>query len=142
MGIPVKWKSQFTQIRDMSNTKRFYLHIPSLALFFILLLSSSSCCYLPLVRCRPQAEILSIEILSEQLCENKLYLFSWKPCRAIELHNSKFTWGKVNYIHDNSLREGFVKRQEDWIYSSICNYIVLDPKIPEVIRIAPFLNYR
>jgi len=72
---------------------------------------------------------------------HKEYMFWQSGNHAIELHNSKFTWIKVNYIHDNPVRAGFVKRQEDWIYSSISNYMDLDSKIPEVIRIAPFLNF-
>jgi REP element-mobilizing transposase RayT len=34
----------------------------------------------------------------------------------------KFTYGKFEYIHDNPVRAGIVKNQEDYIYSSASNY--------------------
>ena len=30
---------------------------------------------------------------------------------------------KVNYIHENPVRAGYVEKAEDWIYSSASNYI-------------------
>ena len=72
---------------------------------------------------------------------HKEYMF-WIPGNhAIELYNSKFTWTKINYIHNNPVRAGFVRRQEDWIYSSISNYLDLESKIPEIVHISPLLNF-
>lgn len=72
---------------------------------------------------------------------HKEYMF-WIPGNhAIELYNSKFTRTKINYIHDNPVRAGFVRRQEDWIYSSISNYMDLESKIPEILRVSPLLNF-
>ncbi len=72
---------------------------------------------------------------------HKEYMF-WQPGNhAIELYNPEFTWTKINYIHDNPVRAGFVRKQEDWLYSSISTYMELESKIPEVIRVAPFLNF-
>jgi len=35
----------------------------------------------------------------------------------------KFTLQKLNYIHDNPVRAGYVLKQEHWIYSSASNYL-------------------
>jgi putative transposase len=45
---------------------------------------------------------------------------------AIELYSEKFVWDKINYIHNNPVRAGFVKKAEDWIYSSATNYYGLE----------------
>ena len=66
----------------------------------------------------------------------------WKTGNhAIELYNAKFTWEKVNYIHQNPVRAGLVDKAEDWLYSSASNYMGLESKLPEVITITPYLNF-
>lgn len=72
---------------------------------------------------------------------HKDYMFWQQGNHAIELYNPKFTWVKINYVHDNPVRAGFVKKQEDWIYSSVSNYMDLESKIPEVVMLPPFLNF-
>jgi len=72
--------------------------------------------------------------------KNKTYKVWQTGNHAIELFNEKFTWDKVNYIHQNPVRAGFVENPEDWIYSSAPNYaedgiIILE----EVTRIKPRL---
>lgn len=42
---------------------------------------------------------------------------------AIEVLNEKFVWTKINYIHNNPVKENFVKEPEHWVYSSASNYI-------------------
>lgn len=55
--------------------------------------------------------------------KNKTYKV-WKTGNhAIELYSEKFTWEKVNYIHQNPVKASFVRNQEDWIYSSASNYV-------------------
>ncbi len=72
---------------------------------------------------------------------HKSYKF-WKTGNhAIELNKSKFTWEKVNYIHMNPVKAGLVLKPEEWIYSSASNYMELESKISEVIRITPYLNF-
>ena len=61
---------------------------------------------------------------------------------AIELYSSRFIWEKVNYIHQNPVRAGLVRKAEDWVYSSASNYADIDSKLTDVIRIEPYLNYR
>ena len=45
--------------------------------------------------------------------------------RAKELVSEKFTMQKLDYIHLNPVRAGFVDKAEDWIYSSARNYLYL-----------------
>ncbi|MFZ6052734.1 transposase [Flavobacteriales bacterium DA487] len=60
---------------------------------------------------------------------------------AIGLYSEKFVWDKINYIHNNPVRAGFVKRIEDWKYSSAANYMELnDLVLEEVIRLNPRLQ--
>jgi REP element-mobilizing transposase RayT len=60
----------------------------------------------------------------------------WKPgCHAEALSTEKFLIQKVNYIHENPVRKGFVKLLEHWRHSSAGYWINGD--IPE-IPITPF----
>lgn len=54
--------------------------------------------------------------------KNKTYKVWKSGNHAIELYNERFTWEKVNYIHQNPVNAGFVAKQEDWLYSSVPNY--------------------
>ena len=54
--------------------------------------------------------------------KNKTYKVWKSGNHAIELYSEKFTWEKVNYIHQNPVRAGWVNNQEDWLYSSAPNY--------------------
>lgn len=51
---------------------------------------------------------------------------------AIELYSEKFTWDKINYIHNNPVEEQFVKKPEDWLYSSASNYVMGEGLLKEV----------
>ena len=61
---------------------------------------------------------------------------------AIELYDAKFTWQKINYIHQNPVRAGLVRKQEEWIYSSASNYMEMESILPEVITVSPYLNFK
>lgn len=52
----------------------------------------------------------------------KSYKFWQSGNHAIELVNERFTWDKINYIHNNPVAEGFVSKSSDWLYSSASNY--------------------
>ena len=41
---------------------------------------------------------------------------------------------KIEYIHHNPVRRGYVKNPEDWIYSSARNYILNDNSIITICR--------
>lgn len=58
--------------------------------------------------------------------KHKEFRFWQEGNHAIELFTAIFIWNKINYIHNNPVRAGFVKRPEDWIYSSASNYLDLE----------------
>ena len=45
---------------------------------------------------------------------------------AIEVYNENFIWDKINYIHNNPVRAGFVREPQEWVYSSASNYYGLE----------------
>ena len=45
---------------------------------------------------------------------------------AVELSNNDMLESKLNYIHDNPVRAGWVENAEDYLYSSARNYADLD----------------
>ena len=65
----------------------------------------------------------------------------WFPRNhAIELYSEKFIWTKVNYIHQNPVKAGFVVNAEDWVYSSASNYAEAENSVlPEVSCLTPRL---
>lgn len=48
------------------------------------------------------------------------------------VYSPKVLKTKINYIHNNPVREGLVKRPEDYLYSSARNYILDDHSIIKV----------
>jgi len=40
-----------------------------------------------------------------------------------ECFSRDFTYSKLNYTHENPVRAGWVKRAEDYLYSSACDYV-------------------
>ena len=40
----------------------------------------------------------------------------------VELSSSKMAWQKLNYIHNNPVRAGFVDKPEDYLYGSARSY--------------------
>ena len=50
--------------------------------------------------------------------------------------SDKFFCQKLEYIHQNPVRKGFVARPEDWLYSSARNYILGDNSIIAIDGIA------
>ena len=51
------------------------------------------------------------------------------------MFSENFIWDKINYIHNNPVRAGFVENQWDWLYSSATNYQDMENLI-EVEKIA------
>ncbi|GAB5417943.1 MAG: transposase [Crocinitomicaceae bacterium] len=65
----------------------------------------------------------------------------WKVgSHAIELYNERFTWIKINYIHKNPVKDGYVTRAEHWKYSSARNYLGMDSVLDEVCLIPSMLS--
>jgi len=42
--------------------------------------------------------------------------------KPIELLNPEMFYQKLNYIHDNPVKAGFVRKAEDWLYSSAIDF--------------------
>jgi REP element-mobilizing transposase RayT len=52
----------------------------------------------------------------------------------------RLAWIKINYIHDNPVKAGLVRNQEDWVYSSASNYCDEESVLEEVHCIVPMLT--
>ena len=50
----------------------------------------------------------------------------------IAITSDRFYWQKLEYIHNNPVREGLVQQAEQWEYSSARNYILGDHSLIEV----------
>jgi putative transposase len=53
-------------------------------------------------------------------------------CRPIGIDSEKFFHQKLNYLHENPVRKGFVEKPEYWQYSSARNYILNDHSVIKV----------
>ena len=71
---------------------------------------------------------------------NKTYKFWQSGNHAIELFTEKFVWEKINYIHNNPVKEKFVKNPQEWFYSSASNYWYGEGLLEEVHCLAPRLQ--
>jgi REP element-mobilizing transposase RayT len=71
---------------------------------------------------------------------NKTYKFWQSGNHAIELFTEKFVWEKINYIHNNPVKEKFVKNPQEWLYSSASNYWYGEGLLEEVRCLAPRLQ--
>jgi len=75
---------------------------------------------------------------ANESAKHKSFKFWQSGNHAIEVFTEKFVWKKINYIHDNPVRAGYVKNQWDWVYSSASNYQD-DESIIDVFKIPPML---
>ncbi|HPG41758.1 MAG TPA: transposase [bacterium] len=54
----------------------------------------------------------------------------WKDdFHPVAILSDEWFYQKLNYIHDNPIRKGFVIKQENWKYSSAANWILEDHSI-------------
>ncbi|MFH1676042.1 MAG: transposase [bacterium] len=51
------------------------------------------------------------------------------------IRNEKELFNTINYIHDNPVRKGLVKKQEDWAYSSAREWLTEEKGIIEIDRL-------
>ena len=72
--------------------------------------------------------------------KHKSYKFWQAGNHAIELVTERFTWDKINYIHNNPVEEGFVNKAEDWKYSSASNYHEQESLLEEVYCVPRMLQ--
>ena len=49
--------------------------------------------------------------------KHKSYKFWQVGNHAIEVYSLKFSWDKINYIHNNPVKAGFVNESYHWKYS-------------------------
>jgi hypothetical protein len=54
---------------------------------------------------------------------NRRYQFWQSENHPIELYSMPVIAQKIEYIHQNPVREGWVDRAEDYVYSSASNYV-------------------
>ncbi|WP_317174240.1 transposase [Kaistella flava (ex Peng et al. 2021)] len=54
---------------------------------------------------------------------NKKYQFWQYGNHAEEIYTLPFMWDKLNYIHLNPIRAGWVEKAQHYIYSSASNYV-------------------
>jgi len=54
---------------------------------------------------------------------NKLFQFWQQGNHPVELISKKWLGRRIEYTHDNPVRAGFVRKQEDYPYSSASNYL-------------------
>ncbi len=59
---------------------------------------------------------------AEKSVKHKNYKFWQAGNHAIEIYSPKFTWEKINYIHNNPVKAGYVSEGFHWKYSSASNY--------------------
>jgi len=69
---------------------------------------------------------------AKESSKHKNFKFWQVGNHAIELFSEKFTWEKINYIHQNPVEEGFVTNDFEWKYSSASNYQGMDSVLTEI----------
>jgi len=62
------------------------------------------------------------EFAARKNVRNSQHQFWMHRNRAIELISPGFIKQKLNYIHQNPVKAGWVEKPEDWLYSSARNY--------------------
>ncbi len=55
-------------------------------------------------------------------CNNRNYQIWQQDNHPITLYSEKVIWEKADYIHNNPVRAGIVRKPEDYLYSSAANY--------------------
>jgi REP element-mobilizing transposase RayT len=72
---------------------------------------------------------------------NKYYKVWTHENHAIHLYSNKFISSKIEYIHNNPVRAGYVSRPEDYLYSSARNYASLEAPIEIQVLVLPWHTY-
>jgi len=62
------------------------------------------------------------EFAAKSNVRSSFYQFWTHENHAISCIKADFTKQKLDYIHNNPVRAGFVEKPEDWLYSSARNY--------------------
>lgn len=81
---------------------------------------------------------------------NKAYQFWQYGNHAEEIYTVPFMWDKLNYIHFNPIRAGWVEKAQHYIYSSASNYVLgkglvnielADPPMINTAKTSEFWKY-
>jgi len=59
---------------------------------------------------------------AKQNCHNKIFQLWQQDNHPVEVTTPKIIHQKLDYIHNNPVKAGFVIRPEDYLYSSARNY--------------------
>ena len=62
-------------------------------------------------------------------CRGNRYKVWQQGFHPIAIENGDFFQQKLDYMHDNPVRKGFVEKPEHWLYSSARNYLLDDHSI-------------
>jgi len=69
----------------------------------------------------------------KQNINNNDYQFWQQHNQPVELYSEKFIKQKLDYIHMNPVEAGFVKKPEEWQYSSCSDYYGIDKGALELV---------
>jgi len=47
----------------------------------------------------------------------------WHRCADRYIRNENHYWATINYIHHNPVHHGYIKKWQDWPYSSACEFL-------------------
>jgi REP element-mobilizing transposase RayT len=71
----------------------------------------------------------------------KNYKFWQDGNQAKEIYSNKFFYEKLNYIHQNPVKDLIVENAEDYLFSSARNYAELDSLIDIVLETSQLITY-
>jgi putative transposase len=71
----------------------------------------------------------------------KNYKFWQDGNQAKEIYSNKFFYEKLNYIHQNPVKDLIVENTEDYLFSSARNYAELDSLIDIVLETSQLITY-
>ncbi|MFC1651966.1 transposase [Patescibacteria group bacterium] len=80
-----------------------------------------------------------LQLIEKSLSKKKGNLFQiWQHSNYPEfIETEKFFFQKLEYIHNNPVKAGYVKKPEDYLFSSARNYELHDDSIIKIDRIDP-----
>ncbi|MBN2103762.1 transposase [bacterium] len=67
----------------------------------------------------------------------------WHRCADRSIRNENHLWATVNYIHHNPVRHGYVKKWQDWPFSSASEFILKEgmDKVKQIWEDYPLFDY-
>ncbi len=79
---------------------------------------------------------------ASQHSRNELYQVWTHENHAVYLYSNEFIKEKIEYIHENPVKAGYVQRAEDYLYSSARNYASLEAPIDIPVLMLPWYTYK